>query len=536
MVSSRYITVITWMALALVIVVGFYEVYKWADNKGVMQLADNLENIPVGDPFQSGNPHPESSVKSASNAKPQTPLLALVLREMLLNKEFEKLNISLSDYQKAYEKDVQKEDDLIDAYFAFSVSGTDYEELLNQWVDSHPDSYQPYLARASYFHYLGWESRGGKWASETSHYQIKKMQEYFTKAKWDIEKSLKQKQDHIVPYYVLINILKTTDERDEIKAIVDQALAKCPESFRIRSAYLLSITPRWGGSYEEMDRFAIEAQRHATKNTRLKALKGYAFYDIGDMQSTSKNHGLALEFLNKALAFGQESIFYEERSLIYEHLDRQDDALADINMAINLNPRDADFYYARSRILSNKEMFQEALKDTELADQLNPNNEEIAKQRKRIAEHLKYSGYSQEKSKNLSGAINDYSSSIQADPGNADSYYRRARAYIDKKDLVSAFNDLKAAIELNPEDFEYYLLMDWVLTQNSNFDDIIDYWNKYIALNPDDDRAYLERGGAYFRKGDVASAVADAKRAADLGNAEGRKLYDRYKGRVKSQI
>ena len=67
----------------------------------------------------------------------------------------------------------------------------------------------------------------------------------------------------------------------------------------------------------------------------------------------------------------------------------------------------------------------------------------------------------------------------------------------------------------------------------ANWDGIVSNWNRYIALNPDNDRVYLEGGSAFFRKGDLTYAVADAKKADDLGNTEGQKVYDKYKDQMK---
>ncbi len=109
-------------------------------------------------------------------------------------------------------------------------------------------------------------------------------------------------------------------------------------------------------------------------------------------------------------------------------------------------------------------------------------------------------------------------------------YEKRARAFIDQKDLNSALTEVKTAIELDPSSISHYLLIDWIIaSQSQNWDEIIKYWNQYLNLKPEDGRAYLERGGAYFQKKDIISAVADAKRSADLGNAEGQKMYYRIK-------
>ena len=545
--SIRIITISWFLVVAVFNALCHAEMYKWVDEKGGMHFTDDPTTIPekkhaagVGKaavPDIKTNGSSQASSKLGSPGSPDFSRGAsstFSLRELLRNRDFNKLNARLAHYQEAYENDVSTEDDLVAAYNAFSIDDPYFEELLNAWVKGFPKDYQPYLARASYFYNLGWKSRGGKWANETSDEQVEGMKRHFSKARQDIAKSLEIRQDLLVPYYLLINIYKTSGTAGvEVKAILNKSLEKCPASFRVKSAYLLSITPRWGGSYEDMERSANEFQKFASKNPRLKILRGYAFYDAGSMQKSSKNYGVALQFLNKALSVGELALFYGERARIYHHLGKYDEALTDISSAIEMSPQEADFYYVRSTILSAKEKMQEALKDVELADRLKPNDENITKQKKRIADAFVYSGHSLEKSKDTQNAIKNYTAAIQVNPNDAYTYYRRARAHIEKNDLSSALNDLEKSVELNPSEFDAYLLLDWVLAKQSDWNSIITYWSKYIALNAENGRAYVERGGAYYRKGDLESAVKDAKRAADLGNVEGKQLYERFKGRVK---
>ncbi len=127
----------------------------------------------------------------------------------------------------------------------------------------------------------------------------------------------------------------------------------------------------------------------------------------------------------------------------------------------------------------------------------------------------------------------DSNLTMQADSDNAISYYNRARKNISSNEKVSAIDDLKKAIEIDPNNIDYFILMDWLLMmQTADWNVIISNWDKCIDSNPENDIVYLERGGAYFHKGDIASAVADLKCAADLGNEKGRILYEKYKDNI----
>jgi regulator of sirC expression with transglutaminase-like and TPR domain len=63
-------------------------------------------------------------------------------------------------------------------------------------------------------------------------------------------------------------------------------------------------------------------------------------------------------------------------------------------------------------------------------------------------------------------------------------------------------------------------LIDWLLGRENRWDEIIDYWNQYINLAPDSAKAYFERGGTYYHKGNLNLAIQDLKKACSLGLKE----------------
>ncbi len=337
----------------------FIELYEQINNSFITPSSKDIQITPK---IVANTPPPISAAeKDNANSIQENKYPILVIRNMLLNKDFEKLNTALEGYQKAYEQDIANEDKLLDVYLqAFIFKESSSKALLDEWVKSFPNNYQPYLARASYYFNMGWKARGGKYISETTDNQIEGMEDYFAKANEDIKNVLAKKQDNIVPYYLLINIYKSVGNHDSVKAITEKGLEKCPSSFRIRSAYLLATTPRWHGSYEEMERFVAESQQYISQNPRIGLLLGYVYYDKGNMQAISKNYEEALKLLDKAISFGSWDLFYNERADIYDRLKRYDEALADINTAIDMNPQNADFYYRRANIMDDKNMLQEA--------------------------------------------------------------------------------------------------------------------------------------------------------------------------------
>ncbi len=453
------------------------------------------------------------------------------IRALLMDRNFEKLNALLENYEKTY----GVKDDLIDVYDSFSVYEPGLEDMFSEWVAKFPDNYQPYLARGVYYVYMGYASRGTAWAKDTTNAQFAKMEHYFSLAEQDIDKAMAMDRNIVAPYFFALRVFGASSNMSKDRAIeiLKQGLAINPASFRLRSIYLLRITPRWGGSYEEMDAFAADAQKYAADNPRIAALRGYAYYDAGDMKLISGDYTASLALLDKALTYGELPLFLTDRATAYMNLQMPAEALKDIIRALELAQNDGEAYLIRSELLAEQGRLKEASADIEMANAIDPNSPDDKDKRRSLSDKQVYVAYQLQK-KDLSGSIGRYDLAVRYDPGNASAYYWRARAYVSENNLEAAYSDLQKAIELKPDYFEAYFILDnAVLSRRQDWADIISYWDRYIALHPEDGRAYLERGGAHFHNGNLVEAVKDAKRAADRGDAEGRKIYERFKNKVR---
>jgi len=84
-------------------------------------------------------------------------------------------------------------------------------------------------------------------------------------------------------------------------------------------------------------------------------------------------------------------------------------------------------------------------------------------------------------------------------------------------------------IRLDPRDIKSYRMMDYLLASQQRWDEIIEYWNRFLSLESDNGDAYLERAGASRHKGDMQSALADLKMACNLGNKKACDIQRRYR-------
>ena len=72
-------------------------------------------------------------------------------------------------------------------------------------------------------------------------------------------------------------------------------------------------------------------------------------------------------------------------------------------------------------------------------------------------------------------------------------------------------------VAANPDDFDAHVRLDGALAVQRRFPEIIAMWDGYVARQPREGRAYYERGGAKHHAGQRGGAIADLRKACELG-------------------
>ncbi|MGD2024373.1 MAG: tetratricopeptide repeat protein [Desulfobacterales bacterium] len=453
------------------------------------------------------------------------------LRELFENRQFAALNAKIEAIQQDFEDDFNNEYKLQDAFSVFDTTLPLYEALFEAWIAYSPEHFAPYLASAHYYHTKGWESRGYGWARDTTQEQFRMMHQNFQKASDDAQRARDIYPRLLTAYIILIGISNATGNDPGEQDWSQAGLELFPHSFLIRSTYMNAITPRWGGSYRQMENFAKEAEAYAQDNPYLTCLYGYIYCDQAKVLKSQKKYGEAATLYTKAIAFGDSWYFYNERAKVYHHyLKAPDKALADADYSIYLRATREESYRTRARIHFQKNHYDAALDDLHTAIVLSPADSSTLNWQEWAGTHLLKKGHKIYKT-DLNQAIDNYNLSLMFYPDNVEAHYWRGAAYSRLNELDLALADLEKAIELDPRHFSAYLMLDYTLFQRHELDRIVQYWNQFIELEPDHPRAYLERSGTYYHKKDFANALKDLKKSCELGNKEACTRYDQYKDR-----
>ena len=123
-----------------------------------------------------------------------------------------------------------------------------------------------------------------------------------------------------------------------------------------------------------------------------------------------------------------------------------EEAIAECDEAIRLNPSDADAYFNRGVAYDNVGQFDRAIGDYDQAIRLDPDNLDTYLHR-----GLAYSDLGQ-----FQNAIQDYNELISDDPEDVEAYFNRGVAYFKMGQYQASFDDYNEVIRIDPEDVEVY--------------------------------------------------------------------------------
>jgi tetratricopeptide (TPR) repeat protein len=248
----------------------------------------------------------------------------------------------------------------------------------------------------------------------------------------------------------------------------------------------------------------------------------------GDDDRAIADYGEAIKLKPKV------SGYYEGRGDVYSHKGEYDRAIADYSEAIRLEPKFARFYVDRARVYMSRRDYNRAIADYDEAIKIDAKwpHSNVYDGR----------GGAYEARGDLDRAIADYDQALKYDPANAEARRHRERATAalatrqtpakpqTHADITAAILAQLARPQPSPAD----ATADDRGTCMSSFtrskeEEAIAVCSRLIERDPNDAVAYLRRGSAYHREGDVGHASADFDRAIELNPKDPRGYFGRGK-------
>lgn len=409
---------------------------------------------------------------------------------MLKNGDFDGITRLIEDYQKIYESDPARELHAVVPYRQFIDASYLHEEKsmieaqLEAWEHHSTDSFAPYMAMCSYSYGIASQKHGTAKTAAISDMRV------------HCSHALKLNPKLPYAYGRLIKAGRMDGNREEVDKWLRRGLTALPASYFVRSAYYSILSPKHGGSNEEMLGFANQAQEHVDSNPMLVRLLGDAHDKIGSQHMRRDDYQKAIASYKKSLQYYTWPNPLISMAAAYTSTGENDLAIDALTQAIELHGS-LYTYMRRARAYSDAGRFDEAMADIDFALEDEPDNSQFIRQKANI--YYKMEQYAD--------ALAGYERLVTM--GRANAWDWRRIAYIKQRkiiDIPAAEESYLRALALEPDN-------DWA-------------WHEYATLlyNKKDKRApaafqtYLEL--CSVKKGCDPVMVTRSKKFLDCVNGK----------------
>lgn len=225
-----------------------------------------------------------------------------------------------------------------------------------------------------------------------------------------------------------------------------------------------------------------------------------------------------LEIARRAPAFSATLLarIYGKRGMAHFSRNEYQQAIADFDRALALDPVYASAYLLRGIAYSSLSEYQHAIENFDRALALDTRN--TFTYAHRAIAHRKLKNYEQ--------AIVDFDCALLLDPQLGGASILRSLTYEEFDEARRGLGDFDYVLELNPHDAQAYALRGMAFYSLNEYQRAIQNLNRALELDPNDAQVYASRGHVYLELGDIGQAISDFHRSRELDP------YDVYVGLI----
>jgi tetratricopeptide (TPR) repeat protein/S1-C subfamily serine protease len=232
----------------------------------------------------------------------------------------------------------------------------------------------------------------------------------------------------------------------------------------------------------------------------------------------------AIKIYDLIISKDQKAWAYNNRGVSKSKLGDNKGAVADYNVAIQINPQYAEPYSNRGITKYRSGDNKGAMEDYNIAIRIDPQYGEAYGNRGNVKSDLG----------DLKGAIADYDIIIKINPKSAEAYFLRGSNRSKIGDKKGAMADYDRVIELNPQFAKAYISRGIIKANTGDKKGAISDYTNAIRIEPKNEKAYYNRGVDRAAIGDKKGAIDDYSSAIKINPKFALAYYTR--GNAKSAL
>jgi tetratricopeptide (TPR) repeat protein len=242
---------------------------------------------------------------------------------------------------------------------------------------------------------------------------------------------------------------------------------------------------------------------------------------LGRLDESLRLVNEGIDRLNRQLPPGKHrlhrSVLNHNRANVYAALGRTDEALADFNHVIEIDPHYAEYHFDRGNMLYKLGRHGEALADYETAIGLDGPFPELYYNRGDLLSALG----------DVDGAMADFRYVLDLEPDYVEATISLASVLLDAGQPDQAAAQVTAALELSPDEARLHCTLGLALLDLDDCPAATAAFNRALDLDQDLVVALVNRAVAAFQQGSYQEAIADLTAALEASPASPDLLYNR---------
>ncbi len=269
------------------------------------------------------------------------------------------------------------------------------------------------------------------------------------------------------------------------------------------------------GRYEEaLKEFDATIQG---KHEGADFIDGLAWDERGRVLYDSKKYKEALQAFESAIEIESKAVYYNHEAVSLIKLDRYEEAINELDAAIQLQPDVSTFHSNKANALRLWGRLEKAIEEENIAIKLDP-TDPLA--------HIDM-GRSLSSLKRYDEAITEFDIGMQIDPTNSGVHNSKGMALINLNRYEEALKEYDDAIKLNPHDPSYHNNKGHALTKVQRCEDAVKECEIAIRLNPTEPLYHCGKGIALLRLTRYQEGLNEIEISIQLDRENS--LYHQYK-------